>query len=176
AVVVPLFEQALAGARAADELAARGQPLGPLHGLPITVKESLDVRGTASTAGAARWLPLKADADADVVAALHGAGAIVLGKTNLSQALWFNEADNPVFGRTNHPLDPAYSPGGSSGGEAAIVAASGSPLGLGTDSGGSARHPAHSCGVCTLKPTGGRFTTEGSADDRIYAGQEGVLN
>jgi fatty acid amide hydrolase len=176
AVVVPLFEQAVAEARAADTKAAREEWLGALHGLPITIKETFDLVGTASTEGVARWATTLATRDAPAVAALRDAGAIVLGKTNLSQAGWFNESDNPIFGRTNNPWNLDRSPGGSSGGEAAIVAAGGSPLGLGADSGGSIRHPAHSCGIFGLKPTSGRLTTAGTAEDRIYEGQEGVLN
>ncbi len=99
-----------------------------------------------------------------MVGRLRTAGAIVLGKTYLSQLGWYNEPDNPLFGRTNNPWNLDRYPGGSSGG--------GSPLGLGTDSGGSIRHPVHSCGVCGLKPTSGRLTTAGTAKDRIFEGQE----
>jgi fatty acid amide hydrolase len=94
-----------------------------------------------------------ATADAPLVARLRQAGAIILGKTNVSQLLMYVESDNPVYGRTNNPWDPERSPGGSSGGEAAIVAVGGSALGLGTDIGGSVRVPAHCCGIHSLKPT-----------------------
>jgi fatty acid amide hydrolase len=114
--------------------------------------------------------------DSLLVHQLRLAGAILLGKTNLSQLVWFNEADNPVFGRTNNPWNLNRSPGGSSGGEAALIAAGGSPLGFGTDAAGSVRKPAHSCGVHSLKPTPGRLSAIGTIDNTITAGQEAIPN
>ena len=92
-------------------------------------------------------------------------GAIVLGKTNIPQGMLMNETDNPVYGRTNNPWNLERGPGGSSGGEAAIIAAGGSVLGLGNDLGGSIRQPAHCCGICGLKPTSGRLTNTGSFEN-----------
>ena len=162
AVVVPLFEEARARARQADLVPSPER--GPLHGLPVTVKECFDVEGTPSTAGLTARLAHRAASDAPLVARLREAGAIILGKTNVSQLLMFVEADNPVYGRTNNPLNANRSPGGSSGGEGAIVAARGSALGLGTDIGGSVRVPAHSCGIHSIKPTPGRLSVAGTVD------------
>ena len=123
AVVVPLFEQAQAAARSADQRATGGDELRPMHGVPFTVKECFDVEGTSSTVGVRALGSHVATRDAALVSTLREAGAILLGKTNLPQLMWFNEADNPLFGRTNNPWDLARGPGGSSGGEAAIIAA-----------------------------------------------------
>lgn len=162
AVVIPRFDEARAEADAADAARARGDALGALHGVPITIKECFDLAGTESTCGLPSRAGQPATADAPLVARLRAAGAIVVGKTNLSQALMFAESDNPVYGRANNPWDLERSPGGSSGGEAAILAAGGSALGLGTDIGGSVRQPAHSCGVCALLPTAHRLTGVGA--------------
>jgi fatty acid amide hydrolase len=161
AVVVPLFEQARAAARAADAARERGEPLGPLHGVPVTVKELFDVAGTPTTAGISHRARELATTDSPVVARLRRAGAILLGKTNVSQLAMIYESDNPLYGRTSNPWDLKRSPGGSSGGEAAILAAGGSPLGLGSDAGGSIRQPCHCCGVHGLKPTSGRLPFTG---------------
>jgi fatty acid amide hydrolase len=166
AVTQPLYEQARAEAERADQKLARigdqASKLPPLFGVPVTVKDCFDVRGTDCTLGIDARVGRPAAHDSPLVARLRAAGAIVLGKTNTHQGMLMHEADNPVFGRTNHPLDGERTPGGSSGGEAAIVAALGSPLGLASDLGGSIRHPAHSCGVCGIKPTTGRLTAAGS--------------
>ena len=135
-----------------------------LHGVPVTVKECFDVTGTPSTVGLSTRSGHRAASDAPVVARLRQAGAIILGKTNVSQLLMFVEADNPVYGRTNNPWNADRSAGGSSGGEGAIVAARGSALGLGTDIGGSVRVPAHCCGIHSIKPTPGRLSVEGTVD------------
>ena len=161
AVVVPLFEQAQIEANAADERQAADQPLGPLHGVPITIKEMFDVAGTPTTAGLTARAKSRASRDAVTVGRLRQAGAIILGKTNVPQLGMMAESDNPVYGRTNHPLNPDRTPGGSSGGEAAIIAAGGSPLGLGSDGGGSIRFPSHACGICGFKPTGKRLSMLG---------------
>jgi fatty acid amide hydrolase len=173
AVVVPLFAQARDAAMAADAARACGETLGALHGVPITIKESFDVAGVATTMGLSARLNQKATTDAPLVARLRNAGAIILGKTNVPQLLMMNESDNPVYGRTNNPANLERSCGGSSGGEAAIIAAGGSPLGLGSDIGGSVRLPAHACGIQSLKPTSGRLTMHGHAE--IFAGQEAIL-
>jgi Asp-tRNA(Asn)/Glu-tRNA(Gln) amidotransferase A subunit family amidase len=161
AVVVPRFEQALKEADLADAARSRGATLGPLHGVPITIKESFDLTGTPTTAGLSHRADHRAETDAVVVARLRKAGAIVLGKTNVSQLLLHDCCVNPLYGRTNNPWQLDRSPGASSGGEAAILAVGGSALGIGSDIGGSVRLPAHSCGVNSLKPTSGRLTLEG---------------
>ena len=148
-------------AAAADAALARGEIHGPLHGVPMTIKDTLEVAGvtcTGGTLGRARYVPT---ADATAVARLRAAGAIFLGKTNMPELAGAAETDNLVYGRTNNPYDLARTPGGSSGGEAAIVAACGSPMGLGTDAGGSIRAPAHYCGLAALKPTSGRVPRTG---------------
>jgi fatty acid amide hydrolase len=161
AVVVPLFDRARAEAMAADAARARGEPLGPLHGVPFTVKEMFDVAGTPTTLGLTDWRDRIAAADAPLVRRLRGAGAILLGKTNVPQLGMIHETDNPLYGRTNNPANPDRATGGSTGGEAAVIAAGGSPLGLGTDAGGSIRQPCHWCGIHGLKPTAGRLPLRG---------------
>lgn len=154
ALVVPAGEQALDQARAADAAIARGAPLGPLHGVPFTVKDWIDAAGLPCTGGDPQFRDRVPAVDAPVVARLRAAGAILLGKTNIM-------VENPVYGRTNNPYNRAYSPAGSSSGEAALIAAGGSPLGLGSDSGGSIRQPAHNCGITGLKPTSGLLPLTG---------------
>lgn len=170
AVVVPLFEQALAEAEQADRTDPQGRPL---HGVPVTVKECYDVRGTASTLGVGNRQMHRAEEDAELVAKLRAAGAIVLAKTNVSQLLLYVEADNPVYGRTNNPWNLDRSPGGSSGGEGAALAAGYSALGLGTDIGGSVRIPAHFCGICSLKPTPDRLSLRGMVAEPLFS-QSGI--
>lgn len=175
AVVVPLFEQARAEAAAADAKQARGVPLGPLHGVPVSIKESYHVAGTPSTGGVPQWADHSVERDGPLVARLRAAGAIVLGKTNVPELLFYLESDNPVYGRANNPWNPDRSPGGSSGGEGALVAASGSAMGLGSDLGGSIRVPAHCCGIHGFKPTSGRLTMRGTFDETILPGQEAIV-
>ncbi len=172
AVVATRFGDALREADEADARRAAGEPLGLLHGLPITTKASFDVAGLPTSLGLVRQANARAAADAPTVARLRRAGAIVLGKTNLPQAAMANECENPLYGRTTHPLSALRAPGGSSGGEAAIIAAYGSPLGLGSDLGGSLRLPAHACGVASLKPTSGRLTMAGHAE--VFPGLEAI--
>ncbi len=161
AIVVPRFEQALEAAKEADQQQAKGSPLGLLHGLPMTIKEMFDVQGLPTTAGITTRANHQATNDAPVVAALRNAGAIFLGKTNVPMMGLKATSDNPLYGSTKNPWNLSRSPGGSSGGEAAIISAAGSPLGLGSDGGGSIRHPCHSCGVAGLKPTGLRVAIDG---------------
>ena len=175
AVVVPLFDQARQQAKAADAAQHRGEPLGQLHGVPVTIKEVLLVKGTPTTYGLPNQSTHKAEKDGPLVSRLRQAGAIILGKTNVSQLAIYIESDNPLYGRTNNPWNLDRSPGGSSGGEAAIIAAGGSPLGLGADFGGSIREPAHFCGIQGLKPTSGRFTMQDTRYDLFAIGQEGIL-
>lgn len=173
ALVVSLFDQALMEATAADTARLRGENLGPLHGVPITIKESFAVAGTPTTIGLSERIRHKAKSDGPLVARLRRAGAIILGKTNVPQLLMLNETDNPVYGRTNNPWNLDRAAGGSSGGCAAIIAAGGSVLSLGSDIGGSIRFPAHACGVHGFKPTSGRLTMMGHA--AIFTGQEAIL-
>ncbi len=176
AVAVPRFERALDEAAAADRLRAQQHPAGPLAGLPLTVKECFDLAGSPTTAGAARLRRKPSGGDAAVVAALRDAGAVVIAKTNLGQLCWSLETSNPVYGRTDNPWDRARTPGGSSGGEGAAVSARLSPVGVGTDSGGSVRIPAHYCGVHALKPTSGRLSSSGTVDELLLSFQPVVTN
>ena len=163
--VVRLAPDAMDRARAADQALARGEPPGPLHGLPFTAKDNFETEGVVTAIGVPERAATVPAADATAVARLRAAGAILVGKTNCPPWGGGLETDNPLSGRTVNPYDPARTPGGSSGGEAAAVAAGLSPCGLGTDSGGSLRVPAHFCGVATLKPTNGLVPVTGVVDD-----------
>ena len=165
-----LREEAIAAARRADEERRRGDVRGPLHGLPVTIKENIDVAGHASTLGVPARKGKRSADDAAIVQLLRAAGAVILGRTNVSQLLLFHECRNPVFGQTANPWSADHTPGGSSGGEAAALAAGMSPLGIGTDIGGSIRVPAHFTGVAGLKPSLDRWTNLGS--NTAIAGQE----
>ncbi len=154
AVVELRREAALGEAAAADQATARGGEVGPLHGVPITVKEALDVAGLHTTWGNPAFKDFVADADATVVRRLAEAGAIVVGKTNVAAMLGdFAQTANELYGVTNNPWDPARTPGGSSGGAAAAVAAGLSFLDVGSDLVGSIRIPASFCGVYGLRPS-----------------------
>lgn len=168
ALVVPLFEEARRAAASRDAAYIKREPLGPLHGLPVSIKESIEVAGTPSTLGLTARVGHRAASDAPQVEALKNAGAVIIGKTNVALLLRAYETDNPVYGRTNNPWNYDRAPGGSSGGEAALVAAGGSVFGLGSDLAGSIRLPAHACGVHALRPTAGRLTMLGHA--RIHPG------
>jgi amidase len=151
AIVLPRFEAARAEALAADEAIARGEPLGSLHGVPFTVKEIIDVAGMPSTNGSLLLADRVASADAEVVRRMRRAGAVLLGKTNLSEFSAFWDSVNKLYGATHNPHDPRCTAGGSSGGEAAAVAAAMSPFGIGSDLSGSIRAPAHWTGVFGLR-------------------------
>lgn len=153
AVVSYDIESSLIQARNADQQISAGEPLGKLHGLPITIKDAMLVKGFKCSKGSMGLYGPVADRDATVVARLREQGAIILGITNVPECLVASETDNLVHGRTNNPYDLGRTPGGSSGGEAAILAACGSPVGIGSDAGGSIRQPAHNCGIAGLKPT-----------------------
>ena len=162
AVVQLTADTARAEAQAADAALARGEIAGPLHGVPMTIKDNIEMAGrvcTVGTKGRTAFIPAQ---DATVVTRLRAAGAIVLGKTNLPELGLAFESDNLIYGRTNNPYDLSRTPGGSSGGEAAIIATGGSPLGLGNDAGGSIRLPAHFCGITGIKPTSGRVPRTGT--------------
>lgn len=162
AVVELLVDSALCEASAADSKLARGGTCGPLHGVPVSIKDSINVQGTKCTAGTlGRKNAAPALEDAAVVARLRAAGAIPIAKTNLPDLLFAFETDNLIYGRTNNPYDLARTAGGSSGGESALIAACGSSLGLGSDAAGSVRVPAHFCGIASIKPTSGRLPRTG---------------
>ncbi len=163
---------ALQEAKKTDDARARGETLGPLAGLPVSVKENLDMVGRASTLGIIARKGKLAQRDAAIVLALRRAGAIIVGRTNVPQLLLSHETRNPVFGVTNNPHSAKHTPGGSSGGEAAAIASGFSTLGVGTDIGGSIRVPAHFCGIAGLKPTLDRWSNRGS--NGALVGQEVV--
>lgn len=160
AVVFERYADARREALEADRRVREGGALPPLFGVPITLKECIDLAGAPSTFGVPH-LRAPVARDADVVRRLREAGAIVLAKSNVAQMLLFVETDNPVFGRTSHPMAAERSSGGSSGGEAVLVATGASPLGFGTDIGGSVRLPAAFCGIVGFKPTPGRVVDRG---------------
>src|SRR6267378_3002735 len=140
---------------------ASRQVIGPLRGVPITLKSSIDVEKFPCECGSRLRMGYVAQQDAPVVARLRAAGAIILGNTNVPEFLMAYETDNLLFGRTNSPWDLTRTPGGSSGGEAAAIAAGCSAGGVGSDGGGSIRVPAHFSGICGLKPTPGRIPATG---------------
>ena len=148
-------------ARAAESAVSRGEPAGPLHGVPLTVKSSIDVAGWPCPAGSLLRKNYLPRADAPVVARLKSAGAILLGNTNTPEFLMSYETNNLLGGKTSNPWNLAHAAGGSSGGEAAAIAAGCSMGGVGSDGGGSIRVPAHFCGICGLKPTPGRIPATG---------------
>src|SRR5450432_126126 len=158
AAIEVLADRALAAAREADETPARG----PLHGVPFSVKDSIELAGSVCTAGTlGRRGAAPSIEDATLVARLRAAGAIPIARTNLPDLLFAFESDNLLFGATNNPYDLARTSGGSSGGEAALIAACGSPMGLGSDAAGSVRLPAAFCGIAGIKPTSGRLPRTG---------------
>jgi Asp-tRNA(Asn)/Glu-tRNA(Gln) amidotransferase A subunit family amidase len=148
-------------ARRAEDAVMSGQPLAPLHGVPVSVKSSIAVAGMKIEAGTKLRSGQHATEDAPLVTRLRNAGAIVLGVTNTPELLMAWETDNLIYGRTNSPWDLDRTPGGSSGGEAAAIAAGMSAGGVGSDGGGSIRVPAHFSGICGLKPTPGRIPSSG---------------
>src|SRR6188472_2984600 len=155
AIVTLDADRARAEADAADAAIARGDDLGPLHGVPITIKDSIETAGMRTTSGAKMLTDYVPQHDAVTVARLRAAGAIVFGKSNLPEFAGDSQSFNDLFGTTNNPWDPQRTPGGSSGGAAAAVASGLTGLELGSDIGGSLRIPAHFCGVYTIKPTWG---------------------
>ena len=159
--IVTLAPDAIGQAREAEQAVMRGEQLGPLHGVPVTIKDTIETAGLRTTSGSRIRADHVPENDAPAVARLKAAGAIILGKSNAAEMAMDYTADNPVFGRTNHPQDLKLTTGGSSGGEAAAIATFMSPGGLGSDLAGSVRIPAHFCGICGLKPTTGRVPGEG---------------
>ena len=167
---VSICDEAMQAAEQADAARARGESIGALHGVPITIKDSVDLLGHDSTLGIASRVGRPAREDATLVAELRRQGVIFLGKTNVPQALLAQETDNPVYGVTKNPWNLDRTPGGSSGGESAAIAAGLSPIGIGTDIGGSIRTPAHFCGIVGFKPTLDRWSNRGS--NSAIKGQE----
>jgi amidase len=159
--VVTLDETAFDRAAAADDALAHGESWGPLHGLPITIKDALETAGLRTTAGAPEWAHHVPVRDADAVARLRAAGAVVIGKTNLPAYAADSQTFNTIFGTTNNPWNTDRAVGGSSGGSAAAVAAGLTGLELGSDLGGSIRNPAGYCGVFGLRPSYGIIPTRG---------------
>lgn len=159
--VVTVAPDALERARAAEDALMQGAVSGVLHGVPFTVKDTIDTAGLRTTYGSLLYAEHVPARDAVAVARLKAAGAIVLGKTNTAEMALTYEAQNPLFGRTNNPHDARRTAGGSSGGEAAAICAHLSPAGIGSDLMGSIRVPAHFCGIAGLKPTMGRVSSVG---------------
>ena len=164
AVVTLDAERATEAAAAADAATAHGETLGPLHGLPITIKDAIETAGLRSTGGATELSDHVPDSDAPAVAQLKAAGAVVFGKTNLPRWSGDLQSYNEIFGTTNNPWNVERVPGGSSGGAATAVACGFTAFELGTDIGGSVRIPSHFCGVFGLKPTFGLVPQRGYLD------------
>jgi len=161
AVVQMATDRARSEAKKADESLARGESLGSLHGVPFTLKDSIDTEGiitTGGTLGRANFVPEK---DATVAARLRDAGAILMGKTNTPELTLAGETNNLVYGQTNNPFDVTRTTGGSSGGAGAIVTTGGAPFDIGSDTGGSVRYPTHFCGIAGIKPNSGRVPRTG---------------
>lgn len=159
AVANERFAQARAEALAAEQLAPAAR--GPLHGLPVTIKDAIDVAGMPATCGLVSRADRVAERDAAVVAQLRAAGAIVIATTVTPDNCWGQETANPLHGRTRNPWNSGRSAGGSTGGEAVLIAAGGSPLGIGSDIAGSIRLPAAFCGIAGLRPTSGALPEAG---------------
>ncbi|KII87208.1 hypothetical protein PLICRDRAFT_113002 [Plicaturopsis crispa FD-325 SS-3] len=159
-----LFEQALREAALLDkEYAATGKLRGPLHGVPVSFKDQFNLAGFDSTIGFTQWANKPSLRDCTLAEKFRAAGAIIIVKTNVPQTMLAFECSNPLWGRTLNPHNDAYTCGGSSGGEAALLAMDGSVIGIGSDVGGSLRIPTTYCGIYALKPTAGRMTSAGTA-------------
>ncbi|KAH9839305.1 general amidase [Rhodofomes roseus] len=166
-------ERALARAKELDEhLKATGKVVGPLHGLPISLKDQLCIKGLETTMGYASWIGKYADKNATLVDILYDCGAVPFVRTNIPQTLMWGETYNLVFGRTVNPANRSLSCGGSSGGEGALIHLKGSPLGVGSDIGGSIRIPALFNGLYSLRPSYGRVPYEGAVNSMV--GQDSI--
>ncbi|OSD03465.1 general amidase [Trametes coccinea BRFM310] len=156
------IEQALQRAAELDAyLKEHGRTVGPLHGLPVSLKDQFPIKGLETVMGYAAWIGPVAEEDAVLVQLLHQAGAVLYVRTNVPQTLMWGETHNNVFGRTLNPYNRKLTPGGSSGGESALIAMHGSPLGVGSDIGGSIRVPSHFCGLYGFKPSSHRIPSYG---------------
>ena len=179
AVIYPMFEQALEQARAASKALKKNSDTGKLFGIPITLKDQFMVRGTPASCGLSNRTSKRMDQEDSLVSRLREEGAIILGKTNLPQLLFSHECEHAHYGRAKNPWNLERTTGGSSGGEAGIIAAGGSMLDLGGDMGGSLRVPAHCCGIHAIKPTSGRLpnddTPPGLGYFAEFAGFEGFV-
>ncbi|KAF9453524.1 amidase signature enzyme [Macrolepiota fuliginosa MF-IS2] len=157
-----MFDSARERAKALDiEFVSSGNVKGPLHGVPVSIKEQFEITGFDTSVGFTRWANNPAKINADIVDILLAAGAVPFVKTNIPQTMFAFECSNPLWGRTTNPYNDHYTSGGSSGGEAALLAMDGSPLGIGTDIGGSLRIPTAYCGIYSLKPGSQRVTYGG---------------
>ena len=180
AIVEPAFEMARPAAAAADARRARGED-APLLGLPLTLKESINVRGLRTTVGMPMWKEFRSEHDAPVTARVKAAGAVVMGKTNVPPMLADWQSNNPIYGRTSNPWDRARTPGGSSGGSAAALAAGLTPLEFGSDIGGSIRVPAAFCGVYghrpseTAMPRSGQFPFPPMPNPAVFMAVQGPM-
>ena len=163
--VIVVADDAVEQAAARDRALAKGGTVGPLHGVPFTAKDIIETADLPTTLGMAELADNRPTQDATIVRRMREAGAILFGKTNCPPGGSGGETVNNLHGRTHNPYDMALSPAGSSGGEAAAIASGMSPCGLGSDSGGSLRMPAHFCGIATLKPTAGRIPISGVLDE-----------
>ncbi|GAA5930372.1 hypothetical protein JCM3775_004371 [Rhodotorula graminis] len=169
----PLFDRALARAAQLDaHFAATGEVVGPLHGLPVSLKEQFDIEGVESTMGFVSRIGHVSTDSAALVKVLESLGAVIHCRTNIPQALLSDESINNVFGRVHNPHNTTLTAGGSSGGEAALLALHGSPLGVGTDLGGSIRKPAAFCGLYALRPTSRRVPYAGASN--VFEGAEAL--
>ena len=173
AVVRVLAEEARAGAVLADERLAAGEKVGPLHGVPFTVKENIDMAGLPTTWGVPALAQAVVPADAPVVERMRAAGAIPIGRTNLPDMALRVHTASSLHGLTRNPWHPGRTAGGSSGGEASALASGMSPIGLGNDIGGSLRNPANACGIASIRPSAGRVPDAGyvPSEDRMLAVQ-----
>jgi amidase len=181
AIVAVSAERALSVADAADAATSAGRPIGALHGVPFTVKTNLDVEGEATTEAVRAMEHVMAPSDSPAVAKMRAAGAVVLGRTNMPDFGLRINTESELYGATHNPWNHELTAGGSSGGEAAAIAAGMSPLGLGNDIGGSLRNPAYACGIASIKPSFGRVAhaNDSAPIDPILASQlmmvDGVL-
>ncbi|KAJ8294955.1 Fatty acid amide hydrolase 1 [Rhodotorula toruloides] len=168
-----LFDEALKRAQDLDaEFARTGRVVGPLHGVPVSLKDHIDIAGYDTTMGLTHMTSQPVEQDSGIARVLKKAGAVPFVKTNIPQTMLAFDCENPLFGATNNPYNPERIPGGSSGGEAALLASDGSVLGIGSDIGGSLRIPAHFSGCFSLKPCSGRFPASGCQN--FTPGFEGV--
>jgi amidase len=173
AVVRVLADEARAAAALADKRLADGETVGPLHGVPFTVKENIDMAGLPTTWGVPALATAVVPADAPIVERMRAAGAIPIARTNLPDMALRVHTDSSLHGLTRNPWHPGRTAGGSSGGEAAALASGMSPIGLGNDIGGSLRNPANACGIASIRPSAGRVPDAGfvPAENRLLAVQ-----